>query len=91
MMTMTTMNTENKLMEVAFRIREMREIYGLSLEEMAEKTDTTVEEYRAYEAGAADFPFTFILKCSLAFGIGITDILEGQSAKLSSYTVTNAP
>ncbi|MBQ5662453.1 MAG: AMP-binding protein [Clostridia bacterium] len=55
---------------------------------MAQKTEVSVEEYCRYEAGELDFPFTFIHKCSLAFGIGITDLLEGQSAHLSSYTVT---
>ena len=77
-----------KLMEVARRIREMREISGFSVEEMAQKTEVTKTEYEAYERGEADFPFTFIHKCALAFGIGISDILEGESAKLKSYTVT---
>ena len=77
-----------KLMEGAERIREMREISGFTVEEMAEKTEVTVEEYRAYENGTVDFPFTFIHKCALAFGLGITDILEGESARLKSYTVT---
>ena len=77
-----------KLMEVAARIREMREIFDLTVAEMAEKTEVSVEEYKLYETGKLDFPFTFIHKCSLAFGIGITDLLEGTSAHLSSYTVT---
>ena len=77
-----------KLLEVAKRIREMREISGFSVEEMAEKTEVTVSEYNAYENGTEDFPFTFIHKCALAFGLGITDILEGESARLKSYTVT---
>ncbi len=77
-----------KLLEVARRIREMREISGFSVEEMAEKTEVTREEYVAFEEGREDFPFTFIHKCALAFGLGITDILEGESARLSSYTVT---
>ena len=77
-----------KLVEVAKRIREMREISGFTVEEMADKTEITVEEYVAYEEGTEDFPFTFIHKCALAFGLGITDILEGESARLKSYTVT---
>lgn len=84
---MTTVSTE-KLKEVALRIKEMREICGISEEDMARKTEVSVDEYRRYEAGEQDFPFTFIHKCSLAFGIGITDLMEGQSAHLSSYTVT---
>ena len=77
-----------KMAEVALRIREMREIIGLSESEMAEKTEVTLEEYRKYESAKADFPFSFIHKCSIVFGIGISDILEGKSAHLSSYTVT---
>ena len=77
-----------KLQEVAIRIREMRDICGFTQAEMAEKTEVSVEEYRRYEAGELDFPFSFIHKCALAFDIGITDLLEGRSAHLSSYTVT---
>ncbi len=84
---MSTAET-SKLMEVAVRIREMREISGMTEEDMAQKTEVSVTDYRAYEKGSLDFPFTFIHKCALAFGIEITDLLEGRSAHLSSYTVT---
>ena len=84
---MSTVST-NKLQEVARRIKEMREIDGISTEQMAAKTEVSLEDYLAYESGNKDFPFSFIHKCSLIFGIGITDLLEGQSAHLSSYTVT---
>ena len=84
---MATVETQ-KLLEVAARIREMREICGFTESEMAEKAEVLVEEYRAYENGARDFPFSFIHKCALAFGLGISDLLEGHSANLSSYTVT---
>ena len=84
---MATVSTD-KLKEVAKRIREMREICDITETDMAKKTEVSLEDYKAYENGELDFPFTFIHKCSLAFGIGITDLLEGQSAHLSSYTVT---
>ena len=84
---MTTVNSE-KLLEVAVRIREMREIQNISEADMAQRTEVTLEQYLAYEAGQLDFPFTFIHKCSLVLGVGMTDLLEGQSAHLSSYTVT---
>ena len=84
---MTTVNSE-KLLEVAVRIREMREIQNISEADMAQRTEVTLEQYLAYEAGQLDFPFTFIHKCALVLGVGMTDLLEGQSAHLSSYTVT---
>lgn len=81
--------TQATLLEVAGRIREMREIVGLTEQEMAEKTEITVDEYRLYENGQRDFPFTFIHKCAQALGIGMSDLLEGTtSARLTSYTVT---
>jgi len=85
---MNESRTDQHLAEVSFRIREMRQIFGLSAEEMAKKVDVTPQEYALYEAGRVDFPFSFIHKCAQAFGIGITDILEGRSAMLHSYTVT---
>ena len=85
---MEAVELNNQLLEIAYRIREMREISGFTRDEMAKRTDVSLQEYIDYEAGKADFPFTFIHKCALAFGIGITDLLEGDSAKLSSYTVT---
>ena len=84
---MATLENE-KLLEVAGRIREMREIFGYGVSEMAQKTEVSEADYLDYESGKKDFPFTFIHKCALAFGVGITDLLEGQSARLHSYTVT---
>ena len=84
---MTTSNTE-QLRTIAARIKEMREISGFTKAEMAQKTEVSPDQYEAYEAGTVNFPFTFIHKCALAFGIELTDLLEGTSAHLSSYTVT---
>jgi len=76
------------LMDVAARIRELRDIAGYSVEEMASKTDLTPEMYAEYESGSVDLPFTFIHKCALIFGVELTELLEGSSARLKSYTVT---
>ena len=86
--TMVKDNAMNQLREIAERIKEMREILGLSAEEMAEKTEVSVDNYKKYESAQADMPFTFIHKCALTFGIDMSDLLEGRSARLSSYTVT---
>lgn len=79
-----------QLSEVASRIKGTREIMGWSVAKMAKKTEVDEVLYRKYESGEADLPFTFIHKCALAFGIEITELLEGQGAHLSSFTVTRA-
>jgi len=85
---MTNQSTVNQLMEIALRIREMREILGYSKQKMADLTEVSEESYRLYETGTVDLPFSFIHKCAKVFGLEITDLLEGHSAKLSGYTVT---
>ncbi len=85
---MDTKTTMTQLAEVARRIRGMREIMGYTEEVMAELTEVSVDEYLLYESGAEDLPFTFIHKCAIVFGIELTELLEGSSARLTSYTVT---
>ena len=81
-------NTANQLMDIALRIREMREIFGYSIPQMAEKAEISVALYQEYEAGNTDLPFSFLHKCAKVFGIELTELLEGHSAKLSGYTIT---
>ena len=77
-----------QLSQVAERIRTMREIMGLSEEEMAKCTGVSKEDYLRCESGEADFSFTFIYKCASRFGIDPTDLIKGASPTLSSYTVS---
>ena len=77
-----------KIGEMASRIRELRELLGLTVEEMAKKTDVSVEEYIRCESGEQDLNFAFIYRCALALNVNVTDIIEGYSPTLKSYTVT---
>ena len=85
---MSNQNPANQLMDIAMRIRDMREILGYSMQKMAELSEVSEEMYRLYESGTVDLPFTFLHKCSKVFGVEITVLLEGHSARLSGYTVT---
>ena len=85
---MSNTNTSTQLMDIAARIRGMREILGYSMQKMAEMTEVSEEIYHQYESGAVDLPFTFLHKCAKVFGVEITVLLEGHSARLSGYTVT---
>ena len=77
-----------KIMEMASRIRELREISHFTPEEMAAKTDTDVATYLKCERGEMDLNFAFLYRCALAFGVDVTDIIEGHSPTLQSYTLT---
>ena len=79
---------DNKIREMAARIRELREIESLTPEEMAAKTDVSVEEYLSCERGERDLNFAFIYRCAGALNVNVTEIIEGYAPKLKSYTVT---
>ncbi len=85
---METFNLDKKIKEMAGRIKELREIVGLSISQMATKTGVTEEEYVQLEQGKLDLNFAFIYRCANTFGVDVTDIIEGHSPLLSSYTVT---
>ena len=86
----TTSGLDFKLHEMAQRIRDLREIVGLSPEDMARLTGVDLEEYLQCEAGESDLNFAFIYRCAQAFGVDVTDIIEGASPRLSNYTLTRA-
>ena len=77
-----------KIKEMAARIRELREITGLTVEEMASRTGLSVEEYIQCEAGNRNLSIAFLYHCTLSFGVDMSDLLEGRSAKLRSYALT---
>ena len=77
-----------KIKEMARRIRELREIEGFTIAEMAMKTNTTEQEYIDCECGRSDLNFAFLYRCALAFNVDVSDIIEGSSPRLNSFTVT---
>lgn len=74
--------------EIAKRVKDLREIVGLSEQEMADKIGISEDDYKQHEEGKVDFGFGFIYKCADIFGVEMKDILEGQSPSLSLYTIT---
>ncbi len=79
-----------KIRGMAARIKELREIENMTAEEMAAATGITTEEYLRCEAGEEDLNFAFIYRCATIFGVNVTDIIEGYSPTLKSFTVTRA-
>ena len=72
-----------KIKEMAWRIRELREIENYTYEEMAKKTGVSVEEYIKCENGESDLNFAFIYRCASALRVNVTDIIEGYSPILN--------
>ena len=75
---------------IAMRIKDLRDIAGLSPQEVAEKTDIDLREYEAYETGTRDFSFSHLFNIAEVLGVDISDLLTGESPKLHGYVLTRA-
>ncbi len=73
---------------IALRIRDLRDIAGLTVEEIAERTGIDVAEYQAYETGTSDFSFSHLFNIAEALGVDISDLLTGESPRLHGYVLT---
>ena len=84
----TISGLQDKIKEMAQRIKTLREIIGLSINEMAQKTGVSENEYIDCELGNSDLNFAFLYRCAQALNVDVTEIIEGSSPRLAGYTVT---
>ena len=80
----------NQILDIAERISSLREMEDISIEEMAEKTGKTLDEYKKYENGEKDFSFSFLFTVANILGVDITELLTGDNAKLRKYEYVHA-
>ena len=78
---------EEKLMAIAERLKGMRDVLDISVDEMAGVTGVSVEDYLQYESGERDYSFTFLYKAANRFGIDMTDLITGESPHLSGFSI----
>ncbi len=77
------MNEE--ILQVAIRIKALREIEGLSTEQISKELDVSKEEYENYENGKADIPVSFLYALANRYKVELTEILTGESPRLKVY------
>ncbi|MCL2296578.1 MAG: helix-turn-helix domain-containing protein [Methanomassiliicoccaceae archaeon] len=81
---------DSRIDEIAERIRALRDETGYTIEEMADVTGISKEEYEASEKGEKDFSFTFLYKCAEKFNVDMIELLTGENPHLSGYTVVRS-
>jgi len=79
---------EPDIQEIVGRIRALREDMELTVEDMAEATGRSIEEYSAQESGLHDLSFTFLYKCANKLGVDVIELLTGDSPRLTGYELT---
>jgi transcriptional regulator with XRE-family HTH domain len=76
-----------QIKQIAERIREIREISGISSETLAAKLGVSSETYNKYESGNSDIPVGIIFEISEFFNIELSVMLGGDNPKLRIYGV----
>ena len=76
-----------QIKQIAARIREIREISGISAETLAEKLKLPVGTYLNYESGNTDIPVGIIFEISEIFNIELSVMLGGDNPRLKRYGI----
>lgn len=73
--------------DVSERLKATRESLDITVEEIAAKTNVSVEEYISLENGEKDFSLSFLNQAADAFGVELIELLAGVTPKLNTYSV----
>ena len=77
------MNQEVMLM--ARRIREMREICGFSVSELAARTGVTEAQFAAFENNGEDIPISVLYHLAQIFKVDLNELMTGNAPHLKTY------
>lgn len=77
----------DQIQSIAERIRELREISGLSVETLSKELEVSKEIYVGYESGIVDIPVGFLYELANRYKVELTAILTGNEPKLHSHAL----
>ncbi len=72
---------------ISARIKELREISGISAESFAAELKVEADLLRSYESGQTDIPVGFLFRIAHRFDMELSALLRGDQPKLHVYSV----
>ena len=75
-------------MEIAQRIRELRELSDISLDEMADYLGIPVDDYHGYENCKTDIPASDLFEIAHKLNVDMGLLLTGEETRMNIFTVT---
>lgn len=79
---------EEQIKEVAERIRGLRDIFGLSVTEVAQVLNISEKIYQEYESGAVDIPVGVLTKLAHRYNVELSTLITGEEPRLHTYELT---
>ena len=78
---------QEEMMKISARIRELREIFDFTEEEMAKEIGIPEKQYIEYESSGENIPISVLYHISQKFNVDLSEILTGESAHLSTIQI----
>lgn len=79
---------QQKIQEVACRIRELRELSGIGVEHMAEALDLPILNYQRIENGSEDVSVGLLCRIADELKVDLSLLVSGEMPRLKVFTVT---
>lgn len=76
-----------QLKQIAARIKDLREISGISIKDLAKEFNISEKTYEEYESGNVDIPVSFLYEIANKFKVELTAILTGEGPRLHTYAL----
>jgi len=78
---------DEQMQMISERIRELREIFDLTQEDMAKETGVELATYIEYETSGKNIPISVLYHISQKFNVDLSEILTGEQARISTMQV----
>lgn len=73
--------------EIAARLRGLRDALGLEPEDLAAQIDVPVESVHAYESGAQEIPVGYLYAIAKTFNVDLSVLISGSEAHLNTFSL----
>ena len=79
---------QEKIREIAARIRDLREISGVAPAEMAASLGVPISTYERYEGGTEDIPASQLYEIAGRLNVDLAVLLTGEAPRMKVFAVT---
>lgn len=79
---------DNPIKEIAERLRGLRDVLELSVEDFARQCDIRLEDYEKAESGESDISVAMLQKISRQFKISLDELMFGQEPRMTKFFLT---
>jgi quercetin dioxygenase-like cupin family protein len=79
---------QEKIKEIASRVRELREISEIPAADIALRLKITPEKYSLFEKGEEDIPASVLVEIAQIFSVDTSLLLTGENPRMNVFTVT---